>query len=586
MRFDIEGPPAPAWRGVGRKNFAFSPDGRYFAYNTINGVVLRSMDTLATRLIPGTETTLTTIFFSPDGQWLAYWLSSARTLQKISIGGGSPVTIGAAPDNPFGASWGTDNNILFTQADGIRRVSADGGTPELVIKADAGVDVSSPSLLPDGKTILYSMSRATGPARWDQADVVAQQPGQEAKVLVHGGSSAVYVATGHLVYAVGDTLFAVPFDLSALQVTGGRVPIVNSVQRASTPTTNSDVAAFGISTTGTLVYVNAFSASQVVDTVLGIVDRASGMITPLALPKGSYRSPRVSPDGRHVAVETISDSNQSAIWIYDLSGTAAIRRLTQDGSNSRPVWSPDGKRVAYGSLSEKDGGLFWQLADGSGLPERLTTAPDGVQEVPESFSPDGRVLSFAQIKLPAGQASWGLATLRLDAPDRKPETFFDLPNSNEFGSSFSPDGKWIAYASNASTDPNAQPTAFAIYLQPFPPTGVRYPISQSGGAWPIWSAGGRELLYRMNVGDASPPKINSVTIATSPAPVFTAEKTLPVVGFQPVAFYREYDVFPNGRQLVIVFPPTQTANSTPPSSHIYTVVNWTEELKTRVPAGR
>ena len=114
---------------------------------------------------------------------------------------------------------------------------------------------------------------------------------------------------------------------------------------------------------------------------------------------------------------------------------------------------------------------------------------------------------------------------------------------------------------------------------------MRYPISQSGGAWPIWSSGGRELLYRLNIGEAGPPKINSVTITTNPAPVFTAEKALPVQGFLPVAFYREYDIFPDGRQLVMIFPPTQTTSTAPASSHIQTVVNWTEELKARVPAG-
>jgi eukaryotic-like serine/threonine-protein kinase len=586
MRFDVEAPPAPAWRGMGRSVLAFSPDGRHFAYNTINGVVIRSMDTLTARVIPGSEPAVTSIFFSPDGQWLAYWLPSARALQKISINGGSAVTIGPASDSPFGTSWGTDNNILFTQPDGISRVSADGGTPEVVIKYDASTAVSSPSLLPDGKTILYSRTRGNGPTRWDRAEIVAQQPGQEATVVVQGGSSPVYVATGHLIYAVGDALFAAPFDASGLRITGGRVPVVSNVQRANIPGTNSDAANFGISTAGTLVYVNTFSASATAESVLAIVDRVSGVIKPLALPKASYRSPRVAPDGRRVAVESASEANQSVIWVYDLSGSSAIRQLTQVGSSSRPVWSPDGKRIAYGLLSDKAGGIFWQLADGSGLPERLTTAEDGVQEVPESFSPDGRVLSFARIKLPPGQATWGLATLRLDTPDRKPQTFFDLPNSNEFGSSFSPDGKWIAYASNASQEPNGQPTTFAIYLQPFPPTGVRYPISQTGGAWPIWSSGGRELLYRLNIGEAGPPKINSVTIATNPAPVFSAERALPVQGFLPVSFYREYDIFPNGRELVMVFPPSQATNTAPPNSHIHTVVNWTEELKARVPSGR
>ncbi|HTM03667.1 MAG TPA: protein kinase [Vicinamibacterales bacterium] len=584
VRFDLEGPPPQAFRSTSRPVIALSPDGRYVAYNTISGVLLRPMDTLTPRLVPLTASGagMLNMVFSPDGEWLAYWSPTTASLQKIPINGGAAVTIAPAPADPFGISWGRDNNILFTQPDGIHRVSANGGTPEVLLAKPGTESVSSPSLLPDGTTILYSMTRGTGATRWDQAEIIAQQPGGDPKTVLRGGSSPVYVPTGHIVYAVGDVLFAVPFDAAALQVTGGPVPIVSGVQRAAGPATDSDAANFGISATGSLVYLNSVTGSAAADTTVGIAGR-DGVVKPLALPKGTYRSPRVSPDGRRLAVETVTDSNQNIIWVYDLSGTSAIRRLTEDGNASRPVWSPDGKRIAYGLLANKGGGIFWQLADGSGLPERLTTAEDGVNEVPESFSPDGKVLSFARIQLPASQASWGLFTLRLDTAERKPELFFDLPTSNEFGSAFSPDGKWIAYASNASPVANGQPSAFAIYLQPYPPTGVKYPISQSGGAWPIWSSGGRELLYRLNVGDAGPPKINSVAIATTPAPVFTSEKALPIQGFLPVAFYREYDVLPNGRQMVMVFPATRTAPAAPANTHIHTVLNWTEELKARVP---
>jgi serine/threonine protein kinase len=134
------------------------------------------------------------------------------------------------------------------------------------------------------------------------------------------------------------------------------------------------------------------------------------------------------------------DVGQNVVWVYDLAGTSTIRRLTQEGNNSRPVWTPDGKRIAYGSDREKAPGIYWQLADGSGLPERLTTAEDGSVHFPQSFSPDGKVLSFANVR-GQGAASWGLWTMRLDASERKPELFYDSPNSNEFGAEFSPDGK-------------------------------------------------------------------------------------------------------------------------------------------------
>jgi serine/threonine-protein kinase len=579
-RFDFDVP--LQFRATGRPVVAFSPDGRHFAYNTGGGVYLRSMDALTARLIPGTELPLTNPFFSPDGEWLGFFSVDANALQKVPVSGGTPVTIGSAPSALFGATWGRDGQILFGQEDGIKRVSANGGTPELVIATKEDEVMYGPSLLPDGQTILYSLARAGAVNRWDQAEIVARRPGGEAKVLVRGGSDAVYVPTGHLVYAVGNVLYAIAFDPDRLETSGGPVAIVSGVQRAAVPAANTASANYGLSDRGDLVYLSATAAVQAPENTLGIADR-NGSMRPLNVPKANYRAPRVSPDGRSIAVESITPTGQSIVWVYDLSGTSTIRRLTQEGSNSRPIWSPDGKRVAFGSDRDKMHGIYWQLADGSGLPERLTTAESGFSHFPESFSPDGKVLSFASLRGAVGASSWALWTLRLDASERKPELFYDLPTSNEFGSVFSPDGKWIAYASNAGPDPKSPATRFAIYIQPYPPTGVKYEISQTGGAWPIWAPNGRELLYRLNVTDNNVPKLNAVTISTQPVPAFTSETALPVQGFVPVINYREYDIFPDGRELVMVFPATQTPAAPPPTPRIHAVLNWVEELKARVP---
>ena len=581
VRFDFELPRSQTLRNVGRAVVAFSRDGRHYAYNAANGVYLRPLDALESRLIPGTEAPLINPFFSPDGDWIAYWSPNGRVLQKMSIRGGAPVAL--ATSGPLlGASWGRDGNILFGQADSIQRVSADGGTPSAVITPPAGDIPYGPSLLPDGKTILYSVTRASGPTRWDVAEIVAQQPGGVPKVLVRGGSDALYVETGHLVYAVGDVLYGIAFDPAALETRGGPVPLVTGLQRAAAPQINSASANVGISDRGALVYLGQLAGLATPESTLGITDRAGG-VKLLGVPRGNYRSPRLSPDGRQLAVETITDTNQNVIWVYDLSGTAALRRLTQEGNNTRPVWSADGKRIAYGQTAEKGAGIFWQLADGSGLPERLTTAPDGYWDVPESFAPDGKVLSFARVRPPLTADSWSLWTLRLDAAEKKPEVFFDLPNSNEFGSTFSPDGKWIAYASNADPNPANASTRFAIYVQPYPATGVKYEVTQTGGAWPVWAAGGRELIYRLNTQEGSAPRLNAVTITTMPAPAFTSEKALPVQGFQPATNYREYDAFKDGR-MVIVFPAAREQNAVVPAPRIHTILNWTEELKARVPS--
>ena len=174
---------------------------------------------------------------------------------------------------------------------------------------------------------------------------------------------------------------------------------------------------------------------------------------------------------------------------------------------------------------------------------------------------------------------WALWTVSIDKRE-EPILFYDVRNSNQFGSIFSPDGKWIAYASSEGT--NA--AVFGIYVQPFPPSGVKYEISRTGGAWPVWSPTGDELFYRLNVLiNSGVPRFNAVRIATKPAPAFTSEQTLPIQGFLMYQNYRDYDIFPNGRELVVLIPASQSRTSPEPARiKIRAVLNWVEELKERV----
>jgi serine/threonine-protein kinase len=574
IRFDYEASEGQTLRTPGRPVIALSPDGRHFVYNTVRGLYLRSMETLSAKLIPGTEANLTNPFFSPNAEWVGYFATGTNELKKIAVGGGVAVTLCKAT-NPFGVSWNADGTILFGQQDGIWRVSQDGGEPKLVIPTTEEL-AYGPEMLPDGENILFSVTSVAGEKRWDRAQIVTQSlKSGKRKVLVQGGSDAHYASSGQLIYAVGNVLFAVPFDLKKLEVLGGPVPLVQDVQRAWPAANTTASANYGVSNRGTLVYLAARQEPNAVQD-LALVDR-NGNFERLNLPPAQYRDPRVSRDGKRLTVETLGQNEQDIIWVYDLAGTSAIRRLTPEGANyTHPIWGPDSNRITFFSDREKRPGIYLQLVDGSSLPERLTDAENGETQLPESWSPDRKTLSLAVT--PRGTKAgdgWKLWTLSRDGKSKQ-QLLHDIPGS-QYGSAFSPNGNWIAYTLSEGGPFGTT----GIYVQPFPPTGAKYQISQSGAAWPIWSHSGNELFYRLSVFAEQAERMNAVSITTKPFAV-TSETALPVRDFSTNRFYRDYDMMPNGKFLA-VYPINQTVSREPPRPRFEIVLNWFRELQERVP---
>ena len=310
----------------------------------------------------------------------------------------------------------------------------------------------------------------------------------EIKTVLENGSHARYVPTGHLVYARGGVLFAVPFDTERLEVTGGQVPIVEGVWR--TPAANSGAALFSVSDTGSLIYVPGPAAAASAQTGLAFIDR-KGVAEPLNIPPDVSTYPRVSPDGTRVAFGT-SDGKQDVVSTYELSGANMVRRLTFEGNNRFPVWSANGNRVAFQSDRQGDPAIWWQLADGGGTAEKLTTPEPGTSHTPESWSPDGEVLLFSERK--GLMSSLWSFTLK----DRKKTLFGDVNASTlPTNAVFSPSGRWVAYQIGQSGV-----TEGTLYVVPFPPTGTKHLIAQQGGR-PLWSRDGRELFYRPGGGPTS-----------------------------------------------------------------------------------
>jgi eukaryotic-like serine/threonine-protein kinase len=554
-RFAISLPAGQRLAALEEPVVAVSQDGTHLAYVATQGgnpqLYLRTMDSLEAKPIPSTEGAAAP-FFSPDSQWVGFFASGK--LKKVSVTGGAAVTVcEVSTGNYRGASWGSDGSVVFQGAGGLWRVSAAGGTPQRLTTLDSkkGENLQIwPEFLPGGKAVL-SVVGATGAVLASAGQIVvrSQQTGERRDLI--GGTRPTYAPTGHLIYAQAGTLMAVPFDAQRLAVTGSPVPVLEAVLES--PVTG--VAQYSISNTGSLVYVSG--GLQGTQRRLVWVDR-KGAEQPLSAPSRGYRTPRLSPDGRRVAVGT----TENQVWLYDLA-RETLTRLTFEGSAATPIWTPDGKRVAF--QSNRPGtpsNVFRQLADGSGSAERLTTSE--YSNAPGSWSPDGQVLAFMEVHPTTGRDLW---TMNMSG-DRKPQPFLRT-QFNEGEPRFSPDGRWLTYISDESG-------RYEIYVQPYPGPGGKWQISTEGGTEPVWGHNG-EIFYR------SGNKMLAVDTTTHPS--FSAGK--PKVLFESpyvpsLQTSPNYDVSADGQRFVMIKENEQFTSAV----QINVVLNWFEELKQKVPTGK
>jgi eukaryotic-like serine/threonine-protein kinase len=542
---------------------ALSPDGTRLAYVARQGgaqqLYLRAMDSLEAQPIPSTEGGVSP-FFSPDGQWVGFFASGK--LKKVSVSGGAALTLGDAAQ-ALGASWGAQGIIAFASTVGVlQQVPDPGGAPQPLTRFEKGeASQRWPEFLPGGKVVLF----AVGPnaLNFTNAQVAVQSVGTgQRRNLIQGATQPRYAPSGHLVYAQRGSLMAVPFDPQRLEVTGSAVPMVEGVLQSPA----SGAAQYSFSASGSLVYVPGDAQSA--QSRLVWVSR-NGAEQPVAAPAHAYANPRLSPDGRRVAV--VITEQESQTWLYDLSRETLTRFTFEGSSNTAPAWTPDGKWIAFQSNKEGQPDLFWQLADGGGGLERLTTSE--YNHVPMSWSPDGQLLGFMEINPATGYDIW---VLRMGDPSagsvqaRKAQPFLRTA-FNESVPRFSPDGRWLAYISDESG-------RFEIYVQAYPGPGGKWQISPEGGKEPVWNPNGRELFYR------SGGKMMAVDIATQPS--FAAGKPRMLFEGQYVptpVTAPNYDVSPDGQRFLML-KPSESAQAAP--TQINVVLNWFEELKQKVPTGK
>ncbi len=533
-------------------NLAISADGRHVVYrsNTEKGdqLYLRSLDDLVERPIPGTEGALSP-FFSPDGNSVGFF--AGFQLKKVSLAGGSPITLCDARRLGVSGSWSPDDTIVFSafheSGNALFRVSASGGEPEILATSDLDKGETGyrlPHILPGGKTVLFTTTQSDGGVVADYQIAALSLETGERKILIEDGRQATYVNTGHLIYEQPGTgnMMAVLFDLGTLEVTSGPVPVLQGVRYNPT---NVDYA---LSDEGTLVYIPTSEGSGLI-----WVNR-DGRTQPVTEIQRNFSAPRLSPDGTRLSVTVSDEAGTPNIWIYEIA-REILTQFTVEGGNLRAIWSPDGQQLIFAS-NRATGlpDLFWMPIDGSAEAKQLTTGENS--QFPTSWSPDGLV-AYVEVVMPGGD----ILVLSLDG-ERDTETVL-ATQYNERNGIFSPNGRWLAFTSDRSGQAE-------VYVKPYPGQGGFVQISTDGGLEPVWAQSGKELFYR--TGD------QMMVVSVQTDTTFKAEKPrLLFEGSYRYSFTNvtsNYDVTADGQQFVMVNEET---------SQINVVLNWFEELKRLVP---
>jgi serine/threonine protein kinase len=557
-------------------SIAISPDGMNIVYTGVQPgqLYLRSMSDMEVKPLTGTaEQNPSTPFFSPDSRWVAFLSRGENKLKKIAITGGAAVSICDVPvmNSVFGPTWNSDEYVYFGQPTGIVRCSANGGKPEPVVELKTTEAAQRPQLLPGGDALLFTLATnrgRSGPERWDNAQIVVQsiKTGVR-KIVIPAGSVGRYVPTGHIVYMLGSALMAVRFDLKKLEVIGGPVSILEGIQRPNQG--GGADAQFDFSPSGSMVYIPG--SARVTDPVSLVLVERTGKQKPLNIPPARYSAPRISPDGKRLAVDQ-DTGRENGIWIYDLNDAAPIHKLTSGGVNLTALWTTDSQRVVFTSERDDDWSLAWQRVDG-GPKEQIARflKTEAIRPQSEAWSLDGKVLLFTERTGVQGVGGAG-GISAITPGDEKPRPVI---KENATNASLSPDGRWLAYTGADSSG------ASEVYVEPFPPTGEKHQITTDRGNSPLWSPNGTQLFYLIG-GPRGRSRIIAVDIQTQPSFSVGKTTTLPISGLANPG-PRPYDVTPDGQHFVVMIPQTEADAAKPRPDQINVILNWFSELKQRLP---
>jgi hypothetical protein len=548
VRFEVMLPQGRNFSANYNRVVTISPDSRTLAYLS-EGLWLRSLDRTEPWPVPDSEAARAPAF-SYDSRQIAYWDSGH--IKRAAIEGGMPIIVGPLHERPMGMHWAGNDFIYVGRADrGIWRVPSSGGELEPVLELNEGEYAHGPELLPGGEWVLFSLSR--GVRAWIEGSIVAQSlTSNERRVLVQRGREARYLRNGYLTYVQDNSLFAAPFDLDRIEISGAAAAMESDVHTSADDETGA--AGYDVSDDGVLVVAPPSGMGARISrlTFMG----REGSEEPLPLGPRRFGAARLSPDGTRIAAQ-INDIEGSHIWIVSVDRDGA-QRLTSSGRNTSPVWSHDGRQIYFASVQEGTSDIWRRPADLSAPAERVLESVGA--ELPSSVSHDGRWLYYSLMS----PSNSDIARVSL-VGDPQVEVLLDS-SADELDGRVSPDGRFFCFQSDETG-------RWDIHVMEIA-SRRRWIISSADGYRPFWTRDGKRILYMSNSADAY-----RVEVRTSPE--FSTGETVRAFDVNASRQGQAMDVSRDGERLLAALdeiPDDQTETR----PRVTVVLNWFDEIEERI----